>query len=75
MITLPRRFVLERDVDVSGLSGTGVVADGVVFPDGIVALHWRGDWPTSVVFYERGISAVLHLHGHGGATRIEWLDL
>jgi hypothetical protein len=42
MITRPRRFVLERDVDVSGLSGTGVVADGVVFPDGIVALHYLG---------------------------------
>jgi hypothetical protein len=67
-----KTFELHRDVDPTGLSGTGVVADGCVFPDGIVALHWRGAWPTSVVFYERGVEAVEHLHGHNGSTRIVW---
>lgn len=68
------RFELHRDVDVTGVSGTGTVADGVVFPDGIVVLHWRGEWPTSVVWYERGVEAVRHVHGHSGQTRVVWID-
>ena len=68
----PKPFVLERDVDVSGVSGTGVVAQGVEFADGTVALRWTSKWPTSVVFHERGIEAVLAVHGHSGATRLVW---
>lgn len=70
-----RRFQLYRTTDISGVSGTGIVADGVVFPSGTVALCWRGEWPTSVVFHDRGIESVQHIHGHGGATRIVWLDM
>lgn len=70
-----RRFQLHRTTDISGVSGTGIVADGVVFPSGTVALCWRGEWPTSVVFHDRGIESVQHIHGHGGATRIVWLDM
>ena len=61
-------FVLMRDTDVSGVSGTGVVADGVAFPDGTVALRWRGGNPTSVVFHDNGVESVEAIHGHGGAT-------
>lgn len=67
-----RLFHLQRDEDVSGMSGTGVVAEGIEFTDGVVALHWLGDWPTSVVFYEQGIEAVEHLHGHNGRTHVIW---
>lgn len=66
-------FVLMRDTDVSGVSGTGVVADGVAFPDGTVALRWRGGNPTSVVFHDNGVASVEAIHGHGGNTRIVWL--
>jgi hypothetical protein len=69
-----RRFVLQRDTDVSGVSGTGVVAEGVEFSSGVVALTWLSAWPTSVVFHDRGIESVEAVHGHGGATRIVWLD-
>lgn len=69
-----RRFVLERDADMSGVSGTGRVAEGVVFSDGTVALRWSSAWPTSVVFHDRGIEAVRAVHGHGGSTRIVFLD-
>lgn len=67
---MPKPFVLVRDVDVSGVSGTGVVAQGVEFADGTVALRWLSEWPTSVVFHERGIEAVKAVHGHSGATRL-----
>lgn len=69
----PRPFVLDRQVDVTGVSGSGVVAQGVEFADGVVALRWVGKWPTSVVFHEHGSASVEHVHGHGGQTRIVWL--
>jgi hypothetical protein len=69
-----RRFVLERDTDVTGVSGTGVVAEGVEFTSGVVALTWLTEWPTSVVFHDRGIASVEAVHGHSGSTRIVWLD-
>lgn len=69
-----QRFVLQRDTDVSGVSGTGVVAEGVLFSNGVVALQWTSEFPTSVVFHQRGMESVRAVHGHGGATRIVWLD-
>lgn len=69
-----RRFQLQRDTDVSGVSGTGLVAEGAEFSDGAVVLRWTSAWPTSVVFHERGMESVEAIHGHGGHTRIVWLD-
>lgn len=69
-----RRFELHRDWDVSGVSGTGKVAEGVQFSSGRVALEWDSEFPTSVVFHTRGMESVEAVHGHGGATRIVWLD-
>jgi hypothetical protein len=70
----PRAFVLRRETDVSGVSGTGDVAKGVAFSDGTVALRWLSAWPTSVVFHDRGVEAVEAVHGHNGATQLVWLD-
>lgn len=70
-----RRFNLQRDEDETGVSGTGVVAEGVWWPDGDVAvLRWTSAWPTSVVFHDRGLDSVEAIHGHGGKTRIVWID-
>lgn len=62
-----RAFVLYRRTDVSGISGVGVVADGVQFPGGPTVLRWRGHWQ-SMVFYEQGLDAVREVHGHHGST-------
>ena len=69
-----RRFKLVRHTDVSGVSGIGVVAEGVEWSDGSAALHWRGRWPTTTVFEEGGVEAILAIHGHNGATEIVWDD-
>ena len=70
-----RRFELHRDEDVSGVSGCGVVAEGVAFSaGGPVALRWLSDWPTSVVFHDRGVESLEAVHGHNGRTRIVWID-
>lgn len=74
------RFWLIRKEDVTGISGTGTVADGVVFPDGTTVVRWRPRGtarpdvvkPTTVV--HDSPESVIALHGHGGATYIEWLD-
>ncbi|WP_207936001.1 hypothetical protein [Actinomadura sp. KC216] len=68
----PRRFQLVRDVDVTGVSGTGIVADGVLWPDQTATVRWRGDMPSTVNW--DNIAHAERVHGHGGATRFEWLD-
>jgi len=69
-----RRFELHRDEDVTGVSGTGVVAEGILFTDNVAVLHWTSQWPSSVVHYERGLESIEHVHGHNGKTRIVFLD-
>ena len=69
----PRRFELVRYRDVSGVSGTGVVAEGVEWSDGTVALRWGGQFPTTTVWQD-GIDALRRIHGHNGATTVRWLD-
>jgi hypothetical protein len=69
----PRCFQLVRHVDVSGVSGTGVVAEGVEWSDGTVTLHWGGRYPTTTVWQD-GIDALIAVHGHSGASSIRWLD-
>lgn len=78
-----RRFELVRREDVSGTSGTGVVAEGVEFSDGSVMLHWfNEDNPdldtTSDGFAFKpgpdGIADTELVHGHDGRTWVKFLD-
>ncbi|MFF8768509.1 hypothetical protein ACF07Q_28675 [Nocardiopsis dassonvillei] len=72
MTELPRRFRLIRDRDVTGASGTGHVADGVHWPDGTATVRWRSDRASTV--HWDSIDDAEAIHGHGGATRVEWID-
>lgn len=67
-----RRFELHRDVDVSGVSGTGVVAEGVQFADGTCAMRWLSVTPSSEQF--RNVIELSAVHGHDGLTKVLWLD-
>jgi hypothetical protein len=67
-----RRFILVRETDVSGNSGTGTVAIGIIFPSGICAMEW-----TSVVHsvgVYGSIADLEKIHGHDGATKVRVLD-
>lgn len=66
-----RLFEMHRDVDVSGVSGTGVVAQGVDFGD-VAVIRWLGETPSTVVW--NSIEDAMKIHGHGGATRFVWFD-
>lgn len=68
-----RRFLIVRDEDISQVSGTGVVCEGVQFSDGHAAIHWLGRWPMTTPHHE-GIATVEAIHGHGGKTRVVWID-
>lgn len=67
-----RRFILNRKEDPTGTSGTGVVAEGVMFSGGKVALHWFSHYGAVNVY--DSIEVVRVLHGHNKATEIQWLD-
>lgn len=67
-----RRFRLVRKVDESGVSGVGVVAEGVRFTDGTAVLRWLTERSSTAVY--QSMDDVEHIHGHGGSTVIEWTD-
>lgn len=67
-----RRFELHRDQDVSGVSGLGVVAEGVQFTDGRCVYRWLSGVATTNV--ADCLEHIVDIHGHGGATRVVWID-
>ena len=67
-----RDFELIRNVDVTGRSGTGVVAEGVVFSDGLAILRWLRE-PYALGVYE-SIDALISVHGHEGNTHVAFRE-
>lgn len=67
-----RRFELHRHEDVSGVSGIGVVAQGIRFDDDSCALRWLSQHASTAI-YESTADIEL-IHGHGGLTLLVWID-
>ena len=61
-------FYLLRHEDISGLSGTGVVALGVEFPNGKAVMQWVS-YRTSLEICESVVN-IEEIHGHGGKTEV-----
>jgi len=73
---MTRTFKIFRDEDISGVSGTGFICEGVVFSDGHAAIHWTGSpYPTTTP-HPDGLDSVLYIHNHKGTggARIVWDD-
>lgn len=68
-----RAFYLVRHEDKSGLSGTGIVAEGVQWAGGSCDLHWLTEWET-FAHWPGGLDHILAVHGHQGATVVRFLD-
>lgn len=67
-----KTFELHRVEDETGISGTGIVAQGVVFDDGTCALRWVTAFKSSGIYASmRDVEAV---HGHGGKTKVVFTD-
>lgn len=60
-------FEFRREVDSSGVSGTGVVAQDVIFSNGKCAVNWLTEH-SSIIIYD-SIEDVIAIHGHGGNTK------
>jgi len=68
-----RRFVVIRSVDVSGISGTGIVAEGVQFSAGRVVLIWLLEHSSSGIY--DNLFDLLFIHSHNEAIIVHWLDV
>jgi hypothetical protein len=63
-----KTFELHRDEDATGVSGTGIVAQGVEFDDGTCAIRWIKDRHSTGLY--SSMRDVRAIHCHGGTTRI-----
>lgn len=61
-----KEFWLKRIEDETGISGTGMVARGVILPSGAVVMEWQ-TFHSSICLY-KNIGDVEEIHGHHGKT-------
>lgn len=66
----PRTFRLDRITDATGVSGTGVVAEGCVFADGTTVVRWLTAHRSTTVY--ESAREVLAIHGHNGQTLLRY---
>ena len=75
---LPRRGQIHRTVDVTGISGLGVIAEFCEMSDGAVAYRWLGGPPQHQpkweVYDNPGVAPFEQISGHQGNTKVVWLD-
>lgn len=67
-----RRFIFVRSQDVSGVSGEGIVLEGVEFTDGSVIVKWKTHTSSFGTFHN--MKAFQAVHGHGGLGEVVWID-
>ena len=57
-----RRFTMRREFDVSGVSGTGIVLEGVQFSTGVVVIHWLTPPPRGSISIFDSLDQFLSIH-------------
>lgn len=57
-----RRFVMHREQDASGVSGTGLVLEGVLFSTGVVVIHWLTPPPRGSISVFDSLDQFLTIH-------------
>lgn len=67
-----RLFYLKRKADESGVSGTGIVAEGVELSNGRCVLSWLTAHHTVTIF--DNVKELIEIHGHEGKTVLEYYD-
>ena len=68
-----RKFHFERLEDASGISGCGIVAEGIIFSDtGEAVVHWFGQHSSINIYHS--IDDIKYIHGHNGKTKIVFDD-
>jgi len=59
-----RKFTIARKNDQSGVSGTGVIAQGVLFATGDVAIQWLTPPPDGDLQIKRSLKSFIEVHVH-----------
>ena len=67
-----RTFHVIRDEDVSGVSGTGIIAEGVLFSNSKVVVNWIS--MHKILEVVDSLAEWQAVHGHEGRTKIVWDD-
>lgn len=68
--TVMRLFYLERHEDESGVSGVGIIAEGVELSNGKCILSWLTQHH-SVAVYDN-MKELVEIHGHNGKTVLKY---
>ena len=68
-----RRFHFNRTEDTSGISGTGRVAEGVLFDNGLISLSWLSLHKCVNIY--ASYAEMMAVHGHDGDTELVWIDV
>ena len=66
-----RTFHLLRTLDPGGVSGIGLVAEGVELTGGVCILHWIADPTKNTLEIHPTVTILLSIHGHIG-TSLVW---
>ena len=67
-----RIFHVVREEDVSGVSGVGIIAEGVLWSNGHVDVRWLSIH--KITEHAESVAEWVAVHGHEGKTRIVWDD-
>lgn len=73
-----RKFVMVRNNDYSGVSGTGVVLEGVVFTSGQCVVHWLSPAPNGSIAVWSSFEDFesVHISSHpDNKTEIRWFKV
>ncbi len=57
-----RSFTMQRKADASGVSGTGLVLEGVQFSTGVVVIHWLTPPPRGSISVFDSLDQFLAIH-------------
>lgn len=70
----PQVFLMNRNHDESGISGTGIVAEGCVFSNGKCVVTWRSDAPCVTVWDTFEQFKSKHIDSHpDNETELIWI--
>ena len=67
-------FKMVRPKDETGVSGTGHILDGIVFPNGKCVVCWKGASPAVTVWDSFDAFKRIHVDAHpNNETKFEWM--
>jgi len=64
-------FRMIRQKDISGISGTGHVLDGIIFDDGTTVVKWRSNHSSISIFSSYDDFKTIHITPHPENNTIE----